>query len=240
MKKGALFLLIFLFICFQICEVLASVNYSQDINSLKEQYSYNKQIPEKYEMPILLALSKYPELNETRINFKEKTFSGNINIKPTITFALKEEPVSITMASRPSWNFIFKKKENIQYNVFINNGPLGTNISDLSLNSQVGILGHELAHIIDYLPMSKLQISTFGIKYKFSEKFRSQIEKKTDEEAINRGLGREIYNFTSFIYNDKSVPKGYLEYKKRVYYSPEEILKLVEKYENSSKISNLS
>jgi len=223
----------------QLPPLYANLNYSQDFNSLKEIYCKNKEIPESYEKPILLALSKYPELNETKIKFKEKSLSTSINIKPKITFVLKEEPISITMAARPSGNFILKKKSKIQYNIIINDEYLWKeNASELNLGIQIGALGHELGHIVDYLSMSKLQIFAFGLKYKFSEKFRSRIEKETDEEAINRGLGRELYNFTFFIYNDKSASEEYLEYKRRIYYSPEEILALVEKYENSSKISN--
>ena len=102
----------------------------------------------------------------------------------------------------------------------------------------MGVFSHELEHVIDYASMSKMQIVLFGFKYKYSEKFRSDVEKRMDKNAVNRGFGREVYNFTSFVYNNKCVLEEYKEYKKRIYYSPEEILELVEKYENSSKISN--
>ena len=100
-RERVIRILFFCLLIFLIPKVFAEINYSQDTDFLKEHYAYNKEIPENYEKSILLTLSRYPELNETKINFKEKPLWTTISTKPKITFIFTEEPLSVTMATRP-------------------------------------------------------------------------------------------------------------------------------------------
>lgn len=63
-------------------------NFHSNITFLKKNYGLNKKIPFSVEQECLIALSHFPELVDTRIEF---SFS----------------PISFTMQSRPRWDFFF-------------------------------------------------------------------------------------------------------------------------------------
>jgi len=56
------------------------------------------------------------------------------------------------MQAQPKWFFVFRSKKNRNYviNINTNEGYTGITYKDLSFNSLVGWLGHEMAHIADY------------------------------------------------------------------------------------------
>ncbi|MDP4208523.1 MAG: hypothetical protein Q8928_06885 [Bacteroidota bacterium] len=184
-----------------------SIDYNVD--SLKREYSNNKKILSQYEVQTLLALSHYPELKDIRIEFKES------NIKTTL-------------ACQPKWNFFLKKRANRTYRILINKSAKikGVLYSEIPFDAQVGGMGHELAHIVDYSHRSTLGIFLFGIKYVFSIPGRSKVEKQVDRITIGHQLGHQLYNFCNFILNS-SVSEKYKEYKRKVYYKPEELLPLI-------------
>ncbi len=80
-----------------------------------------------------MALRHYPELNETSLKVRLKN-------------------ISATMQAQPKWSFLFKSKEDRGYQILVNkdNSITGMCYQDLSFNSLVGWIGHELAHILDY------------------------------------------------------------------------------------------
>jgi len=163
-----------------------------------------RDLPENYEDEITYALSKYPELEDVNIKFVE-------------------EKIATTMACRPNFNFIYKKKKNREYVITINNEiseSSGFVLSDLSKDAQIGVIGHELAHIVDYEERNAIQILAIGIEHLVK---RSQLEKYVDLIAINHGFGKGIANFTETIVHNKKTPMNYKKNKLNNYYSYSEV-----------------
>lgn len=183
-------------------------NYSvEQIKTLKQEYSNNKTIPEEFELATLIALSSYPELKDTEIEF--------------ITKGIKT-----TMAARPKMNLIFKKRSARTYRIFINNDREkleGVLLSEIPFDAQVGVIAHELAHILDYSQKSTFTIIGNGIAY-LSKSYRSNFEKETDYLTIERGFGWQVHHFCQYLHSSPDVPKSYKKYKKSVYFTPEEIM----------------
>jgi hypothetical protein len=175
------------------------------LDLLKAEFSDNKTIPEEYEMQCLLALSYFPELKKENIEF---VYSKG----------------AYSMAARPAPLSLLGKKKNRKYRIFINTESKnqGLLLHEVPFNAQVGIIGHELAHILDYTQKSVFRIMRDGIGYS-SEKFRAKFEHATDKIAIDRGLGWQVLEFCSSTHESESVPQQYKEYKNRVYMTPASI-----------------
>ncbi|MDQ3190625.1 MAG: hypothetical protein M3Q58_03450 [Bacteroidota bacterium] len=175
--------------------------------ALKGEFSCKKEIPLEFESACLLALSYYPELKEEKISF--------VYTKGAYSMAARPDPLSL----------LFKSQNDRQYYVYINTESKnkGLLLGDVPYNAQVGIVGHELAHILYYTKTSSWRIILDGILYAF-ESFRSKFEQDTDKVAIDRGLGWQIYDFCSHTHKDRRVPEIYKEYKRKVYMTPESII----------------
>lgn len=181
------------------------------IDSIAKEYSTNKKFSTEFKLPAMIALSYYPELKNTRIEFVNKS-------------------IRTTMACRPKWNFIFKRKENRVYRVFINNNAervKGAMLADVPYNAQIGLIGHELGHVADYAQSGVFRIIGMGFKYLFTPG-RMHVERKVDKITIDHQLGWQLYDFCDFILNRSTVSEEYKEYKRKVYYKPEEILLLIQ------------
>ena len=192
-------------------------DFIEDLENLKEVFGENKKIPSDYELQSLLALSRYPELKEEKIEFVYATGS-------------------YTMAARPKITSVFtwgRKKRT--YQIFINtiSHKGGLLLSEVPFNEQVGVIGHELAHILYYTKRSALRIILDGIAYS-SKKFRSKFEKDTDIVAIHRGFGWQIYAFSNRVLSEKKIPEEYKKYKRKIYLSPEAVLDFIKEQEVSS------
>ncbi len=167
----------------------------------------SKELPEKYKASILITLEKYPELENDSIEFIEKRLN-----KKVCGF------------SRPKLNFIFLPRDKHQYKISINKRCTkeGMVLENFSEQGQIGLIGHELSHIIDYKNKTDWQLTLTGIKYKINKDYKKELERETDRETIKHGLEGELYQYRKTIYEDKK----YWEDKKGIYYTPEEILML--------------
>ena len=184
--------------------LFSEIIMSQQIDTLRSQFSNNKFLYEKYELQTLIALSFYPELKNTKISFRRRE-------------------LKTTMAARPKGIEIFRGKETRRYIIYINDFPSAKVSPDsVSFNAQVGVIGHELAHIVDYEETSSLKILFVGLSY-FNKKFRAKFERATDLRTINHGLLWQCYDFALYVHNSKNTPAEYITYKKQFYMSPEEI-----------------
>lgn len=87
----------------------------------------------KLKLAFYVALRHYPELKHVRLTMRLKT-------------------ISATMQAQPFWDFLFRSREGRHYQIFVNETQEnnGMYYKDLSFNSLVGWIGHELAHILDY------------------------------------------------------------------------------------------
>jgi hypothetical protein len=175
-----------------------------EIQKLKEEWGLKKFIPPQYEVAVLKALSRYPELKQV-----------NIRIIPCKQNLFR-------YSARPSLTSLFGSREQREYFIFIleeTKDPISEKalLKNLPLDAQVGVLGHELAHVADYNGRSTLSLLKLGLLY-FLPSFRRQVERATDRSAIQHGLKKELYacvcyvkTIPGFIENNKWVEKYYLK-----------------------------
>ncbi len=183
----------------------------QDV--LAEDFSANKSLDEDFALQSLVALSYFPELEKHDIRFQQK------NIKTT-------------MQSLPRTDFICRKKINRVYKISIDNkvrNKKGLLLKDVPFNAQIGVIGHELAHVVDYDSRTAAGIVLLGVKYLFHGK-RRQIENRVDELTIKHGLGTQVKDFSGFVLNHEEINERYLKYKRKFYYNPNQLMQLMLKY----------
>jgi hypothetical protein len=175
----------------------------------------NKIIPTAILNEAKIALSHYPELQDTPIEFKFKK-------KITKSF----------MQAQPKVSGILKKKKNRAYMVLISRNFQIENeefdISEIPSEVLVGWIGHELGHIMDYRERSGLNLVFFGIRYLTSKKFLKEAERVADTYAVSHGLSENILATKDFILNHAHLSDIYKNRIRRHYLSPEEILLIVE------------
>lgn len=185
-------------------------------DSLQSELLNNKEIHGDFEHAILAALLYYPTLNNTHIFFQERK-------------------LATTMAARPKVSSLFKKTENRKYIILINSrqnrlkAPL---LRDIPFEARVGIIGHELAHIVDYDRKSFIQIIGNGIAYISSNTFKRNLEHKIDRIAINKGLGEGLYKFRLFVEEEANTTDKYRRFKDNIYLSSTDISNLVKSINN--------
>lgn len=174
----------------------------------------NKIIPKNIEKAALEALSFYPELAETSIEFKFKD-----NIKKS------------TMQAQPRFASFFKRKEEREYLILISRniqieGEKFT-MDDIPSDVKVGWIGHELGHVIDYSQRTNLGMVIFGIKYLFSSVHIKEVERAADSYAIAHGMGDYILTTKNFILENANLSEKYKDRIRRLYISPEEVMELI-------------
>ena len=173
---------------------------------------------EIYKKPALEALSYYPELSNARIRFidggKSKLAHQAIPKTTSLIRSKKNRIFFIKIASEHS--------NELDSTLFIN----------LDYESKVGVIGHELAHVLDYLDDSTLDLIVKGYNYQYDKLYRSKYELETNQIAIDRGLGEELLSWTNEVHE-------YLAKDKRgnLYHTPDELKKIL-KSQNFNKENN--
>ncbi len=177
----------------------------ENIDSLKLIYGRHKHFLKDFEMQSLIALSYYPELWNETIFFK---YAG-INSTARTTMTLGS---------------IFKRIDK-KYIVYINEDSTKTGLllNDAPYSAQVAVIGHELAHIVDFRSRGFFDLALWGLKYLFV-KTSTRIERKTDRITIKHGLGWPLYYWSDYILNKSTANKRYKKIKEKKYLHPEEIL----------------
>ena len=178
--------------------------FEHNRDSMKANFGLNKTLPKKYELASLIALSYYPELRSTPISFVVKKLNS-------------------TMAARPAGIQFLRPKGKRKYKVLLNNINPEVPLDSASFNAKVGIIGHEFAHIVDYESKSTVQLICNAFGYA-NKKFRAKFERSTDQRTIDHGLFWQCFDFSSFVFNYHKANTRYLEYKRKYYMAPEEII----------------
>lgn len=173
-------------------------------------------IPEIIKDKVSIALSYYPELKNTKIEFRFKK-----HIKKS------------TMQARPTFGSFFRSKKNREYVILISEKVKITGkefyTKDIPKDVFIGWIGHELGHIMDYESRSKLNLIWFGVKYLFSENHIVEAERAADSFAVAHNMEDYILETKNFILNNAEISKKYKQRIKKYYLSPEEIMELVKK-----------
>lgn len=176
----------------------------------------NKIIPESIKKEVMEALSYYPELYDTAIEFKFKD-----NIKKS------------TMQAQPRFSSFFKAKEKREYIILISRkiqieGEKFT-MEDIPSDVKVGWIGHELGHVMDYRERTNLGMIIFGMKYMFSSMHIKEVERAADTFAIAHGMGDYILKTKNFILDNAHLSEKYKQRIRALYISPEEVMELINK-----------
>ncbi|TBW28516.1 hypothetical protein [Gramella sp. KN1008] len=175
----------------------------------------NKIVPDTIWREAYVALSHYPELKDTPIEFRFKK-----NIKKSF------------MQAQPKLGGLFKKKENRSYLILINEEfsieDEKLDISMVPSEVLIGWIGHELGHIMDYRDRSALGLIWFGLKYITSDNYIREAERAADTYAVNHGLGEQIIATKDFILNHSRLSDIYKARIEDLYLSQEEIMVLID------------
>ncbi|SDF21862.1 hypothetical protein SAMN05421636_1211 [Pricia antarctica] len=155
------------------------------------EFTTNKKIPKAIQSQALRALSFYSELKTSHIIFR---------------FRKRITPLS----SKPQVLSTFKKRKNRKYVITIStksNKKLDPILFfNLPYNAQIGVLGHELAHISEYDTMNTAQLITLIFKL-LNSKYTDQFEFNTDLIGINHGLGYQLYDWSQYVRSALDIPE---------------------------------
>lgn len=165
-----------------ISPVLLNAMRETGVDSLKA-YTINKEIPEQYKKPILTALSHFPELKEVHIIFR---------IRKAYT----------TLATKPDFASVFKRKDHRTYIITISNKTIDTLkrllFQNLTFEEQVGVIGHELSHVVDFNSKNFPQTVGTGTGH-LSKKYLDRMEFNTDRICIQHGLGPYLLAYSNHV-----------------------------------------
>ena len=182
------------------------------------EFGLNKKIPSSIEKNVLTALSFYPELKDTRIQFIFKK-----KIKHSV------------MQAQPEFSSLLRKRKNRRYRIKISEQFKLINsripIIQIPDSVMIGWIGHELGHIIDYKKKKNIEMISFGYRYYFSSAFVKKAEMMADSLAVERGMGHYIIATKRFILDHADLPQAYKDKISRLYLSPDMILEQVRKLE---------
>jgi hypothetical protein len=159
----------------------------------------------------LLALRHYPELRNTHIKFIVKK-------------------ALIPLASRPETFSLLRKRDHRTYRVIISDQSLpqmeSVLLKKLPFNAQVAIIGHELAHTVEYETFNSHQLSAVGILYFFGS-FRASMEKGTDRRTIEHGLGWQLLEYAEHVRQVSGSNNKQIDFMDKFYMNPDEIRKVM-------------
>ena len=194
------------------CRNMDSAELSYKLPILENEFSKNKKLIDDYKLPTLIALSYFPELKDVHISFVKRK-------------------INTTMQCRPRILSTFSKK-NRRYVILVNDNEnfKGILTKHVSFNSQVGLIGHELAHIVDYENSRLKQI--IGRAFDYTKDHRKKcFEHEIDSITIARGLGWQLYDFTYFSLNNPISTDEYKAFKRKIYMTPRRILEKIKSLE---------
>ncbi len=181
------------------------------LDSLKVAFPLVENAPEEYELAIYSALEYYPELKDNKIRFKQKKIKTTLNARPT-------------MAS-----LLYKKRSKRVYVVRINNSykrPEVITLDKVTFNAQIGVLGHEYNHFLDYSKRGIFQMINRAFDY-VTDHRKAKFEHEIDTETIQRGLGWQCYDWSCYVHYESAATEEYLEFKRKIYLGPDDILEIM-------------
>jgi hypothetical protein len=196
-------------------DTLANKKY--DLDSLRKIIGTNKGLPEGFEIAGAIAYSAFPELKDVEIDM-------------VLTQA------GAPMESAPEIWSLFGPRENRRYQILLNDAkdsffdPIL--LRSLPFDAQVGILAHELGHVVYYQELNIFEFGKWGLMYLRDDDFRASHERTTDLMPVYHGLGSQIYQYAYFVRYDPSCKAFFAEEKDfmdKYYLTDKELLDLIQK-----------
>lgn len=187
-----------------------------DLDSLRLNFGKNKVIPHEYELPILLALSHFPEMKNVGISF-ELTQSG-APLESTFGYS-----TLLLSGTKRKYRILLLDSYGSNFDPIV--------MRNLSINSQVGIIAHELCHTIYYHDLNTLEIFNWGLKYLLSKNFAPEHERNSDLLAIYKGFGWQLLDYATYIRTAPGIREWYesggSEWLDKYYMTDSEILEVM-------------
>ena len=151
--------------------------------ALMKTFGKNKILPQGYEEQVILALSHFPELKDSHIQFRL-------------------HPSHATLRTRIDAFSLLKKRDHRYYVITISSRSIEKlkpiMFSQMNFSAQVGILGHEISHVFDFSKKNFLQCVVTGARHLRPE-FVDSLEFHTDLICIRHGLGKELEAWSRFV-----------------------------------------
>jgi hypothetical protein len=171
-----------------------------------ELYPGLNSIPEQGRTSFLVALSYFPELSHSKIQLKNKKILTTMNVRPTIA------------------SLIFNRKEYRKYTIRINSSLKDSiiTLNELPSDVQIGVIGHELSHIVDYRTKNIWGVISRAFAY-LSKQGKTRFEKEIDGITIKHGLGGALYQWSNYVLHHSDASSKYKLFKSNIYMKPEEI-----------------
>jgi hypothetical protein len=214
----------------KIVKEFSSTNFNtEQLKELKNEFGTNKIFPAVYEPQILIALSYFPELKNITIEFRLKKTNTPLSSKPKLFGLLQSAKnrryiVTISEATNSRLEPILFK--------------------NLNFNAQVGVLGHELSHVSDYMTKGFGKMSNLLLIEIFSKKQVDSFESRTDLICIYHGLGYQLLEWSKSVRQNLKIEywcgADNLQYmtKKERYLNPETIVKAIESLSIYNQLNN--
>jgi len=155
---------------------------TEDSLFLLQQYGPNKQLPAGFQLQALIALSYFPELKNTHIRFIVKPAFSLLQTRPEVhgIFNRQTRLFTITISDSTYW-----KLEPIK-------------LAAMNFNAQIGVIGHELSHVSDFISRNFISLVMSGVKH-LSTKYIDRFEYRTDSICIAHGLGYQLLAWSTFV-----------------------------------------
>lgn len=156
---------------------------AEQFDQYLKEFGKNKILPPGYEQQALIALSHFPELKDTHITFRLHSSHA-------------------TLKTRLETSTFFSNKSKRLYTITISTKTKDVlepvTFSHMSFDAQIGILGHEISHVLDFSKKNFWQASITGVNH-LSASYVDSLEYNTDKIAIEHGLGPQLKAWSSFI-----------------------------------------
>lgn len=173
-------------------DTLAGKTY--DLDSLIAIIGKNKGLPAGYEMAAAIAYSAFPQLKDV-----------HIDMILTPDGAPMESTIDL-------WS-LFGRRDNRRYRIMLNDAQHSyfepILLRSLPFDAQVGILAHELGHVVYYHELNIFEFGKWGLQYLLRDEFRATHERTTDLMPVYHGLGSQIYQYAHFVRKDPSCKEFY-------------------------------
>lgn len=173
-------------------DTLANKDY--DLDSLKAVIGVNKGLPKGFEIAAAIAYSAFPELKDVSIEMILTPDGAPMEATPVI-----KSLFSLTGGRK--YQILLNDAENTHFDPIL--------LRSLPFDAQVGILAHELGHIVYYEDLNIFAFAKWGLMYLISDDFVATHERSTDLMPIYHGLGNQIYQYAYFVRYDPSCREFY-------------------------------
>ena len=173
-------------------DTLAGHGYNLD--SLKALIGDNKVLPPGFEVAAAIACSAFPQLQD-------------VGIEMVLT------PGGAPMEATVDIVSLFGQRKNRRYKILLNDAkddffdPIL--LRSLPFDARVGVLAHELGHVVYYHDLNLLQFANWGLRYLRDHDFRALHERSTDLMPVYYGLGSQIYQYAWYVRHDPSTRAFY-------------------------------